>query len=329
MGSGMNGVDYYLKQRLDGLQPKLAWASAGRGRGKDWQLELRLRLAELLGGLEEPSPFVAGGEEEPVSGEGYCLRKVRFATRPGLEAIGYWLEPDGPPRASMLCLPGHGQGVAAIVGLEEEPYQANFALQCARRGYRVLALEPIGFGERASSRAGDLPWSCDVDAKTALMLGESLLGWRVYEALRSADWLLAKPDSGRLGVMGISGGGTVALWAAALDERFSAATISGAFCTYRKSILAIDHCLDNFVPGVLPWIDMPDLAGLIAPRGLFVENGTEDPIFPIDGFDEATAEASEMYADFGCPEQFSSERFEGGHEFRGESAFHFLDRVLG
>lgn len=290
---------------------------------------MRARVEALLGiGGFETVPLRAESEE-PVRAEGFTRTRVRFDTRPGLRALAHWIEPEGPVRGSVLCLPGHGQGAAALVGLADEPYQANFALQCARRGYRALALEPIGFGERRSSRVGPHGWSCEADARAALMLGETLLGWRVWEAMRSVDWLLAQPDAGPVAVMGISGGGTVGLWAAALDERISTAVISGAFCPFRQSILAIDHCLDNFVPGVLGLLDMPDLAGLIAPRGLFVENGTEDSIFPRAGFERAVVRAQAIYADSRVEDRFGFDLFDGGHEFRGEKAFAFLERVLG
>jgi hypothetical protein len=70
------------------------------------------------------------------------------------------------------------------------------------------------------------------------------------------------------------------------------------------------------------------MAGLVAPRALFVENGTEDNIFPLAAFQRAVTRAEEIYAAFGAPERFGSEVFEGDHHFHGAGAFRFLERAL-
>ncbi len=129
-------------------------------------------------------------------------------------------------------------------------------------------------------------------------------------------------------MMGCSGGGTVSLFTAALDTRLRATVVSAYFNTYAESILAIPHCVDNFVPGLLTLCEMPDLAALVAPRGLFVESGTADSIFPAASFQKAAAKALKIYTEFGAPEQFGAELFEGEHGFHGTGAFAFLERVL-
>ncbi len=51
--------------------------------------------------------------------------------------------------------------------------------------------------------------------------------------------------------------------------------------TFKDSVMAMPHCIDNFVPGLLDIAELPDILGLIAPRPLLIESGTKDPIFPI------------------------------------------------
>ena len=57
--------------------------------------------------------------------------------------------------------------------------------------------------------------------------------------------------------------------------------VSGYLNTFRDSVGSLAHCVDNYVPGILNWAEMHDVAGLIAPRPLFVESGEQDNIFPI------------------------------------------------
>jgi dienelactone hydrolase len=162
------------------------------------------------------------------------------------------------------------------------------------------------------------------------MLGETMTGWRVWDAMRALDVLQTRPeaDPHRLATMGISGGGLTSLWTAAVDERVKVAVVSGYFNTFRASILAMDHCVDNYVPGVSLDLEMPDMAGLIAPRCLFAEGGTTDPIFPLPATEAAVRRAREIYGVFGVPDRFGSEVFEGEHQFHGVGAFRFLAEKL-
>jgi hypothetical protein len=129
-------------------------------------------------------------------------------------------------------------------------------------------------------------------------------------------------------MMGISGGGLVALFAAALDERVAACVVSGYFNTFAASVLSINHCSDNYVPGLLRLCEMPDLAALIAPRVLFCESGRDDPIFPIASFEEAVRQARAIYEVFDAPANFDAEIFSGAHKFHGVEAFAFLQHHL-
>ncbi len=110
-----------------------------------------------------------------------------------------------------------------------------------------------------------------------------MIGWRVWDVMRTIDWIEHAPGSRcqEVGCVGISGGGTCTQFAAALDTRIKAAFISGYLNTFRDSIMSIEHCIDNYVPGILNWAESYDVAGLIAPRFLFSEGGDKDPIFPV------------------------------------------------
>jgi dienelactone hydrolase len=148
--------------------------------------------------------------------------------------------------------------------------------------------------------------------------------------MRAIDYLETRPevDAKRIGCMGISGGGTVTLYAAALEPRIKVAWMSGSFCTYRDSIYSLSHCIDNYVPGILKVAEAADVAGLIAPRMLFVENGDEDPIFPVAGTRKAYASVSRVYKVLGAEANLGLEVFPAKHEFWGKKGFEFLKQNL-
>ncbi|WP_077622595.1 hypothetical protein [Sediminibacillus massiliensis] len=90
----------------------------------------------------------------------------------------------------------------------------------------------------------------------------------------------------------------VAAFTAALDERVKATVLSGFTNTFKGSIMAMHHCIDNYLPGILRYAELPDIIGLIAPRPLFVEAGEEDPIFPVEHVRTALSRLKKIYQDW-------------------------------
>jgi dienelactone hydrolase len=332
----------FCLSEYDAIMPSLGFSAADAAEARRWQATARARLVELLGGFPERVPLQAEVVER-VEMDGYTRETILFQTRRNLTAIGYLLLPANRTGAApgIVCIPGHGRGADDIVGIAEDGsqrvertgYAKDFALQAVERGYAAFALEPLAFGHRrdAAARAnGPSAYSCRPAAGAAMLFGQTMIGWRVWDVMRTIDYLQSRPEvaADRIATMGISGGGTVSLFAGAVDERIRAAVVSCYFNTFRDSIVSLSHCLDNYVPGLLQHMEMYDVAGLVAPRGLFVESGTEDRIFPIEGARVAYARTEPIFRTLGAEDRLGREIFEGGHEFHGVGAFEFLGRVV-
>jgi len=104
--------------------------------------------------------------------------------------------------------------------------------------------------------------------------------------------------------------------------------VSGYLNTFRDSVGSLVHCIDNYVPGILTWAEMHDVAGLIAPRPLFVESGEKDAIFPIHASVESFSHVREIYGVFGAADRIEQEVFPGEHSFWGRRGIPFLARHL-
>jgi hypothetical protein len=241
----------------------------------------------------------------------------------------------------MICLPGHGRGVDDIVGIDEKGqdrtdkagYQHDFALQVVEHGMAAVAIEQLGFGCRRDEKArarGLGNSSCQPSAGAAFLLGETMVAWRVYDVMRTIDWIETRKeiDPKRVGCMGISGGGTITTFASALEPRIRAALISGYLNTFRDSVFSLAHCIDNYVPGILEWCEMYDVAGLIAPRPLFVESGDKDNIFPVAASRASFERVKKVYEVFGTPDLADQEVFDGEHSFFGKRGLPFLAQHL-
>ncbi|MFE5775624.1 dienelactone hydrolase family protein [Brachybacterium sp. NPDC056505] len=190
--------------------------------------------------------------------------------------------------AAVVLVPGHGEGMRALVG-DGDGYHGAIARRLVDQGVTVLIPEMISFGERRTLPApGTAPYgpaesSCAVDAARHLLHGSPVLGARVADASAAVSALRAQPgvDPDRVGVVGGSGGGAVALLLAALDLRIPAALVANFFSSFASSIAAIPHCPCNVVPGLLPAFEMAEIAALVAPRALVLEAREADPLFPI------------------------------------------------
>lgn len=158
-----------------------------------------------------------------------------------------------------------------------------------------------------------------------------MIGWRTYDAIRSVDYLLTRPevDAARIGVVGISGGGTTALHASALDTRIGLAYVSGYFSTYRDTLLSAPNCICDYVPGILRYAEMHDVAGLIAPRPFFAESGDADRLAPVRATREAFGYVRQIYRVFEAENRAMLHIFHGGHQFSGTRGWRFVKRYLG
>ena len=275
----------------------------------------------------------------------YLREKIVLRTGPHSQMPVYLLLPKEAPRPlpSVVAFHGHGYGVKDIVGLWEDGgerdvpdgYHKDFGVALCRAGFAVAAPEISGFGERQTDFSRlDLgqgsPSTCAHMAFLAFHLGTSVVGIRVGDGLRLVDYLETRPefDTGRLGAMGISGGGMHTFFSTCIDERIRACVVSGYYSSFRESILAMHHCPCNYVPGLAEFGEMHDLAGLIAPRPMLVEAGTHDPIFPVSAVRSGLARARRVYGVFGAGGPVEADIFSGRHQISGARAYDFLGEAL-
>jgi dienelactone hydrolase len=312
-----------------------------------WQARTRRALARTLGFQSLPAAPLSPEKIEEVDKGDYVREKILLHTWSDALMPVYLLIPKRGkrPLPAAIAFHGHGYGVKDIVGLWEDGeerstpdgYHKDFAVALCRRGFVVAAPEIACFGERQTdfsylntSIGQEEPTSCTHAAMLAFHLGGSVVGLRAHDGRRLVDYLETREevDVARLGAMGISGGGMHTFFSTCLDERIRACVVSGYFCTFRDSILAMSHCACNFVPGLGPFGEMYDLVGLIAPRPLLIEAGNYDSIFPIEAVKRSVARAREVYEVFGAHDQLETDYFEGRHQISGRRAYDFVMEKL-
>lgn len=294
-----------------------------------------LALDSIYGRCEELRPVVLGTARR----KGYTETRLSVEICAGWHMLAYLLTPDAPNGAGVAALCGHGYGARQTLRRSKrgryravnflDNYQKNFAAGLALRGCTVAVPEFLAFGEARLRRDQRKPFymsSCYGVTGALHLCGASTAALRVYQAARCLDLLERQPSVHRLGCMGISGGGLVSLLTACAEERVARAVVSGYVNPLRESVLARWHCADNYIHGLLGVGEPYDLAAAVAPRGLCVESGRRDTLFPIAGAREAHAEIRRVYALTGAEGNLVIDVFDGKHQISGRESFGFFSQ---
>jgi dienelactone hydrolase len=328
----------YLRQVANANRPALAFSATDRAGWLAWHEELATRLSRLLGSFPRERIDLDVETIASERGDGYVREKIVFQSEPGVSVPAYLLIPDRqvrqPPGPAILCLHGHGRGKLDVVGIVDSPAQRhisivshnyNYAHQLAQRGYVVLAPDARTFGERAPG--GE---TCTWMATAVLLLGKTLVGMRVWDAMRAVDVLRTRPevDPGRIGCVGLSWGGTHTIYTTALDPRIKVAVVSGYFGSFEDMLIERGCCPCQYVPNILTVADLVDVVGLIAPRPLLIENGTEDSLYTTDIVASEFEKLKRVYAVAGVADHVALDMFPGAHRWNGVLAYEWLERWL-
>lgn len=212
------------------------------------------------------------------------------------------------PFPGVIVIHGHG-GTQEIVYEMKSPYRA-YARELARRNYVTIA-----------------PF---VSQHTVYENDRLLMGERLFDCIRSVDYLetMANVDKTRIGCTGLSLGGEMTMWLAAMDTRIKASVVSG-FLT-KMGQLEQDHCLCWKFPGLRELVDFSDIYGLIAPRPLLFQIGRKEPDsqFPLTLAREAFIEVQKVYNDIGVPENVMLVPHEEGHVVEIPVLVNFIAKYL-
>jgi dienelactone hydrolase len=202
----------------------------------DWERFRQARLEALRQSLGPMPPLPKDLHvqiTETCRGAGYRIENLVFVSRPGLVVTAnlYSPEPSPPSMPGLLICHSHHNPKT------QEELQ-DMGVTWARQGCRVLIMDLLGHGERRQHpfrdpssyqhpfRVGRQDYYFRYNTGIQLqVLGDSLMGWMVWDVSRGVDLLLARPDTDkkRIVVLGsVAGGGDVAAVAAALDPRISA-----------------------------------------------------------------------------------------------------------
>lgn len=300
------------------------------------QATLRAAFREALGELPAEktplNPRVVGRKTY----DGYAAERVIYESRPGHHVTANLYLPDAPPPFPGVLVPcGHSEN-----GKAAETYQ-RMSILLAKNGMAALCYDPIGQGERVQwlDDSGRPAVKGSTTEHTllgigALLVGRSAAGYRVWDGIRSLDYLAGRPeiDPARLGCTGNSGGGTETAYLMALDDRIAVAAPSCYITSLERLFATIgpQDAEQNITGQVALGIEHADFITMRAPKPTLLSVGTRD-FFDIQGSWDTFREVKRIYCGLRMGERvdlFESDEPHGFTRPRRESCMRWLRRWL-
>jgi cephalosporin-C deacetylase-like acetyl esterase len=307
----------------------------------DLQTQLRQKLLAKIGGLPENKTDLHAQITGKVQMDGFAIEKLIFQSLPGfyVTALVYVPDDHSKKHPAVLVPAGHAPDGKAH-------YQV-LSQRLARRGYVVIAWDPVGQGERSqfwdpktgNSRYNLICAEHAVMGNLAYLAGTNLARWEIWDGIRAVDYLLTRSDvDGEcITITGTSGGGFQTVLIAALDPRIKA-VVPSCYITalpmriFNRIFADPDSDPEQDLDGMMSsGLDHPGLLLLIYPRPVLLAAEVLD-FFPIEGTRKTFREVRTIYERFGKANRIAMVEDYHGHQFSNENqqaAIAFLDHFNG
>lgn len=326
-----------LGRRSEEVRAKF-WAKADRSSPEAWNRSLdfyrRYMWEEFTGKMPAPSEPMEARTRLAYDEPKWLGYEVLLPVWPDVPAYGILLLPKdlkpGDRRPVVVCQHGINRRVQFIVDPKIENAYHHFAARLAERGFVVYAPQNPFFGEP------QFPFRQFQRKANPLKL--SLFSFIVGQHDRTLEWLASLPfvDGDRMGLYGLSYGGTTALRVPPLLDRYKVSICSAMFNEWvrkttnwdRRYSFLLLHEHDFFDFDQLNTFNHSDLANMVAPRPFMVERGHRDGVAPDEWVAYEYAKTRRHYVSLGIPDRTAIDFFAGGHEIHATETFPFLHRHL-
>jgi len=277
----------------------------------------RKRLIELLGDY----PHAKDRKVQLIRREekdNYVLESLMLQLNEEESVPAYVAKPLNKEGPLPIVLFNHSHGGNFDQGKEEllisNSYlqSPSFVEAITTLGYAVGSIDMWGFNERKGKLESEL-------VKEMLLDGRSLWGMRIFDNIAFLDYLVDRPDidQNRVATIGMSMGGLMSWWMAALDERIKVTVDIAAQVhieTLRQKRGLDHHGFYYYVPGFLKQFSTLAVQSLIVPRPRLSLVGKDDRMCPLEGVILLDEELGKIYGKYDAKNQWNSQIVTGGHQ---------------
>jgi dienelactone hydrolase len=280
------------------------------------KVEVRKKILSLIGGLPDYHGPLNARTTRTTPRDGFTIEHVLFESLPNYFVTANLYRPNGSGRfPAVLMSMGHWESGKAAGQL--------LSSNLARKGFVVLAYDPVGQGER--QQAYDLRFGRSLiggpteqhftNGPAAILMGQSLARYFIHDGMRAIDYLVSRPDvdADRIGATGCSGGGTQTTYISALDERVKVAAPACYMNSFQTLFAGAIGDSEQSVPGFLAaGLDQTDYVELFSPKPWLISS-TEDDFFTPPGARQVFEEAQRWYRLFDADDRVKWVVGPGGH----------------
>lgn len=300
------------------------------------QRDLKAKFIDAIGGFPLVKSPLNAQVVGKLKGAGFTVENVIYESRPNHHVTANFYLPEGKgPFPGVLVPCGHSEN-----GKAADAYQRACILM-AKNGLAVLCYDPIGQGERlqllAPGTKAAIKGSTSEHTMVgvgALLVGQSTAGYRIWDGIRSIDYLVSRPevDFNKIGCTGNSGGGTLTAYLMALDDRIACAAPSCYITSLERLLATIGpQDAEQNIPGQVAFgMDHVDYMTMRAPKPTLMCIASQD-YFDQQGSWATFREASQVFAKMGHGERVALFEYDDKHGFsrpRREAAMRWMRRWL-
>lgn len=308
-----NNIRHYLNRvaedlthnSLSDVQTRAQWEASRATRYAQFLEMMSLVDVPIQGPRPPLNVKITGTLQQP----GYRIEKLRYESLEHLYVPANLYIPDriNERMPAILYVCGHSR-------TQKVHYQAH-ARRFAELGFVCLIIETIQWGEVQGDH-----WGCYARGWFHwYSRGYTPGGVELWNALRGLDLLCARPevDADRVGVTGISGGGSQTWMIAAADPRIKAAAAVCGTCTIKSHVFqrTLDGHCDCMVPINTYRQDLSDVGALIAPRPLLIASANRDGLNAIEAVRDVYHRTQAIYDLYGKADQLTLIETPGGHSY--------------
>lgn len=305
---------------------------------RDWQQrqnQVKATFDKILGSFPKKAPLNAM-TTGVVEQDGVKVEKLYYESLPGYYVTAALFLPSnskGKLPAIVFCS-GHSPS-----GFRSRGYQHSI-LNFVKKGFAVLAFDPIGQGERRQfqtierRKAFSTTQDHSYPGNQVFLTGRSPAYYFIWDGIRAIDYLYSRPeiDTSRIGVTGRSGGGTQTAYIAAFDSRVKAAAPECYVTSFDKLLMTRgpQDAEQNFAGSIAEGLDISDLLLCYAPKPMLVVSTTRD-IFNIQGARDVFSEVKQAYTYLGHAKDVSMVEDDAEHastRANQEATYRFFQQYL-
>jgi predicted esterase len=277
----------------------------------------RIQLFNLLGERSKPEKISA----EVINVEnrqGFVLESLMLQLNDIETVPAYFAKPINAvePLPTVIFNHSHGgnfdQGKEELLTSSSYLQSPSFVEAIVELGFAVCCIDMWGFNQRKGKLESEL-------VKEMLLDGQTLWGMRIFDNMALLDYLETRSDvdSSRLAAIGMSMGGLMSWWLAALDERLKVIVDIAAQVDIEtlKQKRGLDHHgFYYYVPGFLKHFSTIEVQEMIAPRPRLSMIGKDDRMCPIEGAELLNERLISAYEEHGVSENWEGCILTGGHQ---------------